>query len=436
MPIVNLYEDVLKRMERDREFQYQKEQQEKRDAENQRRFELELARQKAADARAAETHRFNQKLNAAKLAELERAQLTRDYNQRDYDPLAEGLGTLRSGGNFSKLPVDQQEAVGIHYDAYRTDGSNTMDDDSIRQFALDRSLSGEDDRFQGHRNAEYRKTLADREAAALKNKKGMLDKDANAILFTAAANKLLAENPQRFKGIDKDNTYAVARAYYDQRKELGKPVSEENALRYALGDASTTATGGNEIFFSDIKSLYGKQFDNLDEKEKADLTNLIQDFAMKKNRIDNLVKSGKIKKDSIEYLNALRGIDKSWTNKDFASPVRDEIHNLEYAELVKELDAQEKALAAKHPRRYKWVKDNQDASIGGWKMNQNLAPTKAEEEASGYQRYFGKEHALSNAMVDYHDFLADLTQLQKVRNALTDRERWVAQNSNKRNVGK
>ena len=452
----NLYGNILDSMEKDRRFQYEKELQEKRDAENlrrfnlaqerqnkldaenQRRFNLAQERQKAADARAAEIHDFNQKINTAKLAELDRAKQLRDYSQRGYDSYAEGLGSVRAGVPIEKLPEDQQQALFAEFRKGIVGDENAKAQDystEIAAWARDTDVSGSDDQFQKFRNAEYRKTLADREAAALKNKdKGIYNKEANAALFTAAANRMRTKNPQIFKDVDMNNTFAAARAYYEQRRKDGKPVSEENALRYALGDSATTI-GGNEIFLSDMKTLYGKQFDNLDDTEKRDLVNLTQDFSRQLADINAMRKNGKL--DDTQYLYALRELDKTWTNKDFASPVRDEIHELEYAELLKELDAKEKAISAKHPRRYKWVKDNQDASIGGWKMKRNLAPSDAEIKATG-KRFLTPEavEAARDTLDGYGDFIRDLNKLQDIRNALTDRERWIAQNANKRNVGK
>jgi hypothetical protein len=431
--------------DRDRNFELAQQQEERMKTAADRRFELDKqreARDAALEARNQEKYEYEksqrhlaEKVAQMKLADLQNAQEKRDFAMREYNPLAEGLGSLRAGQSFDKLPEDQRTAV---EEAAVIGQSNTViDNDSMRRFALDRSVSGEDDRYQKYRNMQFR--LPDGDMSALyggksgksgssgKTKTNTAIDDYNlSALYTSAWNKRFGGKKTDY---DRKETFRMAHAIYTAAKDTDTPLSHEQALGLALGDSMFNVRG-KKALSSDLKEIYGKQFTNLDPENQQKLIEHTREFSgrfgeLKKARQEN-------KLTDAEYLKELQRLDQTWRFDKFASPVQEEIYHLEYADLMAQLKAAEEYMAKTHPRRYKWVKDNPNVAIDSGKMRRNLFPTWEEQEASGTP----KGHLESNAVLDYYDFEDRLRKILDIRRKLLDRERWVKETHNLYRSGK
>lgn len=459
----NLLEDEMRfamNVERMRDAAEQR--QSRREAESRREqlFQLSLADAKRKNEIAARDHAFTldnldkaQQLARIKtdnaLAAARDAQNLLAYQKRDYDPLAEGLGSIRAGQSFSQLPADQKEAVTMHFGEHgAVDGSGTvMDNDTVRSFALNPDASGKFDRFQGLRNLEWRGALTSSATAGVGKKGNKTGKTSAgdfslyADLFTPTYNRLLAENMIP-KGADRKETFQAAASIYTASE--GK-LTPEQALRQALGVVTPLSTSGSEVL--------GAMYNDRDEDDKKEIDFILAEFDKK------LKKSGieKLHRGSKEYINTLRDLNTWWdaamrtrgandnlnwkiakfgTGKaDVKSPVYNLLLETEYDDIYATLLKKEKELSKKYEKWYKWVKNPANATgIDSAKMRRNLISEFASPNASRqhYPAPYPKRSLdlRSQEMINYEDdFIPALKEIQSLRDALVEREARINKNN-------
>jgi hypothetical protein len=87
-------------------------------------------------------------------------------------------------------------------------------------------------------------------------------------------------------------------------------------------------------------------------------------------------------------------------------------------------------MAKTHPRRYKWVKDNPNVSHNNESFDKQLA------EPIGYLTTPNGYDATPVYDDDYLDFKKHLYEIDAIRKALANRDRWAEQSLQRYNSGK
>jgi hypothetical protein len=447
--------------ERSRRFALAQQEAERDEA--QRQFARD--RQAELDARAAEQYEYQKslrpiaeqtarinldaaqaKLDAANKSAEAQQQYT-NFVQRNYDPLAEGLGKVRAGYSFSKLTPEEQEAVTMHFGNFGlpdNGGVTEVNDDTIRRFALDQTRSGKYDQYQKYRNMEFRSPNGDMSAlygggksgksgSSGKTKTNAVIDDYNlSALYTPAWNKRFGGKKTDY---DRKETFRAANAIYQASKDTDNPLTHEQALGLALGDSMFNVRG-KQVLSDDLKSLYGNQFTNLDPENQQKLIEHTRNFTLAYAALQKNKENGKL--NDAQYLKELQRLDQTWDFKGFTSPVHNEVIGLEYADLMAQLKAAEEYMAKTHPRRYKWVKDNPNVAHDGLKIDDYLAPTREERGKVSYiETGNGRTYVpIYEATADYADFKKHLFEIDAIRQKLLDRERWSEQSRQHYNSGK